>query len=110
MIGRFWMKKPPKDINGVYGYRTARSMKSKESWDYAHKYFGRVWYISGIFMAIFSFIAMLIFINNYESASILILITQCIIICLSILPTELSLKKHFDRNGRPITKTDQRTY
>jgi len=30
MIGMSWRNNPPKTINKVYGYRTTRSMKSKE--------------------------------------------------------------------------------
>lgn len=29
---------PPKNINSLYGYRTATSMKSKSNWDFAQKY------------------------------------------------------------------------
>ena len=31
-IGKRFQKKPPKEINGIYGYRTAMSMKNKETW------------------------------------------------------------------------------
>ena len=34
LISRY---RPPKNINGVYGYRTTRSMKSQATWDYAHQ-------------------------------------------------------------------------
>ncbi len=33
LLGRRFRTHPPKEINGVYGYRTARSMKSRETWD-----------------------------------------------------------------------------
>jgi uncharacterized membrane protein len=29
---------PPKSINSLYGYRTGRSMKNKEQWEFAQKY------------------------------------------------------------------------
>ena len=29
-LGRLFMKRPPKRINGIYGYRTKRSMKTQE--------------------------------------------------------------------------------
>lgn len=29
---------PPKNINGLYGYRTSNSMKSQERWEFAQKY------------------------------------------------------------------------
>lgn len=29
---------PPRKINGLYGYRTKRSMQSQKKWDFAQKY------------------------------------------------------------------------
>lgn len=29
---------PPKEINHIYGYRTARSMKSREAWEQGNQY------------------------------------------------------------------------
>ncbi|MFO7701557.1 MAG: SdpI family protein [Psychroflexus maritimus] len=36
--GYYMLKKPPKSINHFYGYRTKRSMKSQEAWDFSQKY------------------------------------------------------------------------
>lgn len=41
-FGFLFLKHPPKGINAFYGYRTARSMRSRECWDYANRYFGRL--------------------------------------------------------------------
>ena len=38
VLGIFLYRFPPKKINGFYGYRTIRSMKSQQSWDFAQKY------------------------------------------------------------------------
>ena len=46
-IGLSFLKKPPKDINGAYGYRTPMSMKNQDTWDFAHRVCGRVWCIAG---------------------------------------------------------------
>jgi len=35
LVGKLIKNFPPADINGLYGYRTARSMKDQESWDFA---------------------------------------------------------------------------
>ena len=43
-FGRYFMKKAPKEINSVFGYRTSMSMKNKDTWEFAHKYCGKVWY------------------------------------------------------------------
>lgn len=37
ICGIIMQKKPPENINSVYGYRTARSMRDKQSWDLAQK-------------------------------------------------------------------------
>ena len=39
-FGRYFMKKAPKEINSVFGYRTSMSMKNKDTWEFAHKYCG----------------------------------------------------------------------
>lgn len=42
-LGRHFQKKPPREINSGYGYRTTRSMRSQEAWDFAQRYSGRFW-------------------------------------------------------------------
>ena len=46
-FGREFMKNPPKEINPGYGYRTTMSSKSQETWDFAQRYMGKVWYKAG---------------------------------------------------------------
>ena len=48
----FWMY-PPKKINEFYGYRTTRSRKSQEAWDFAQRYSAKL-------MTLFSFAALLV--------------------------------------------------
>ena len=33
----YFLKKPPRKINSIYGYRTPRSMKDQETWDLANR-------------------------------------------------------------------------
>lgn len=42
IFGRIFKKSAPKDINYVYGYRTPMSTSSKEAWEFAHKYMGKL--------------------------------------------------------------------
>ena len=60
-FGRNFMKKAPKEINSVFGYRTSMSMKNKDTWEFAHKYCGKVWYVCG--MVLISLLPMLF--NQY---------------------------------------------
>ena len=46
-FGKEFKRNPPTEINPGYGYRTARSMKNKLTWDFAQKYMGQVWYKAG---------------------------------------------------------------
>src|SRR5690606_36831666 len=45
---------PPKEINGLYGYRTSSSMKNQQKWDFAQKYSAQIMMLTGL---IFSLIA-----------------------------------------------------
>jgi uncharacterized membrane protein len=42
VMGYIMRKKPPKEINGLYGYRTPRAMKNQKIWDYAQVYSAKV--------------------------------------------------------------------
>ncbi|VEJ35943.1 Predicted integral membrane protein [Aedoeadaptatus ivorii] len=42
----------PKEINPTYGYRTKRSMKSPEAWQFAQKFFGKIWLVTDIVLAV----------------------------------------------------------
>ena len=43
LFGYVWKKHPPKTINGIYGYRTRRSMQNWATWEFAHQYCARLW-------------------------------------------------------------------
>ena len=42
VMGLIMSKKPPKEINGLYGYRTPIAMKNQKNWDYAQVYSAKV--------------------------------------------------------------------
>lgn len=99
-----WRKKPPEKINMYYGYRTTRSMKNKATWDFAHEYIGKIWPLIGIILLIFSLPWPIIFRNRSEDAlGILVIViigVQLAGLILSIILTEISLRKNFDENGQ----------
>lgn len=115
-FGRIFLKKAPKEINYVFGYRTSRSMKNKDTWEFAHKYIGDIWHKCGIIMIPISVIVMLLVIGKDEdtvgTVGAIVTIIQMIPLIGAIYPTEKALKKYFDKNGerkyflRPVTKQD----
>lgn len=58
------LKFPPKKINMLYGYRTTRSMKNQEQWDFSQKYSAKLLMLCGLFLILISNISLLITLNN----------------------------------------------
>lgn len=56
IAGYLLLKKPPKRINTLYGYRTSNSMKSQERWDFAQNYSAKELMNLGFFLFLTSFI------------------------------------------------------
>jgi uncharacterized membrane protein len=98
-IGILWRKRAPKSVNQFYGYRTAMSMKNAETWDFAHKHWAKVSLKWGLATAIFSVIAILIFKDSLGVATVWILLIQCAVMFLTIIPTEKALRETFTRDG-----------
>ena len=100
VVGRMTSKHCPKNINSLIGYRTTRSMKNMDTWKFAHEYCGKLWWKIGWIMIILS---ALIYIPLYQSdnnvigiAGVVLITIQCIILIVSIYPTEKALKEHFN--------------
>lgn len=96
-------KKPPKEINPGYGYRTSRSMKSKLAWDFAQVYCGRLWRKCGKVLLPVSAVPMLFVLGkDIGPAGMMCLVicsVQLVVMIGTIFPTEAALKKNFDENG-----------
>lgn len=103
IIGQIYRKKPPKDINMIHGYRTPMSTSSKEAWDFAHRYFGKLWLVFGIIILILSAIGMLFVIgldkDTVSYTGTAITFVQMFFMIIPIIPTEIALRKNFDENG-----------
>ena len=101
-----WMRRrPPKSINGAFGYRTRRSTQNEETWRFAHEKCGKVWTWTGLALLLVSAAAMLLLWGNGDDAmtkwTTTITMAQVVVLALTILPVEHALKKHFDENGNP---------
>jgi len=105
-FGCYFIKRAPKEINVIFGYRTTMSMKNRDTWEFAHRYCGRIWYYTGIIMLPLTVIPMLfVFGKNTDTIGWLgavICFIQMIPLIGTIFPTEKALKKNFDRNGNRL--------
>ena len=105
VFGTRFVKKPPSRINSLYGYRTARSMKSQAAWDFAHRYCGRLWRAMGWAMLPLSVLAMLPALGrDADFTGFLggaVAVVQCVVMFVpTLVMTEGALKRRFDSKGR----------
>ena len=103
LFGVIFSKKAPKNINYFFGYRTERSMKSEETWVFAHKYLGRLWLIIGAVMLLVSVGVMLAILGASETVISAVGTGFCFVqlagLIIPVFPTEKALEKNFDKQG-----------
>lgn len=102
-LGWMFIHKPPKEINSIYGYRTPMSMKNQDTWDFAHRYFGRLWYRAGLMLLPITIIVMLLVFGRDDDTvgtfGAIVCVIQCVPMIGLIMPTEWALRKYFDKYG-----------
>lgn len=105
IYGRAFEKKPPKIARSkfAFGYRTVMSMKNEETWEYAHRFFGKLWFRFGIAVGLISIIVLFFFIGKDKDtvgfAGMIICYVQLVAMLLPVIPTELALRRRFDKYG-----------
>ena len=103
VCGKMMWKHTPKNINGIIGYRTTRSMKNMDTWKFAHDYCGRLWWKIGWIMLIPSIIVQFPFFNSDDNmigvVGVILCTIQCVILIISIFLTERALKRNFTDDG-----------
>ncbi|MBO5006322.1 MAG: SdpI family protein [Clostridia bacterium] len=110
IFGASFKKSAPKEINYIFGYRTERSMKTRETWDFAHSLLGKIWLVGGLLSVPVSALPMLLVMEKSKdaigTASIIIIFVQVAALLLSLIPVERALKKNFDKDGKRIEKEE----
>jgi len=103
ICGKYYIKKAPKNINHFVGYRTKRSMKNNETWNFAHNYMGKLWFKYGVVLLIVSVLLMFLPIGQDEDAvgglAAIITMVQAFVMIVPGVLTEKALKKNFDEEG-----------
>ena len=109
-FGVKFLRSAPQNINYTFGYRTTRSMKNRDTWEFAHKQIGSLWKGLGIFLLPCSAVAMLFFIGmDTESIglnSVYIIVVQLVFLIFPIFIVEKKLKRTFDKYGQRKTNRE----
>jgi len=103
-FGFIFLKKPPKNINSLYGYRTRMSSINQETWDFAHGYSGRVWLRTGVYVLVGSMVLIILLRNSkeYERYMLTLFYIQMGFMLMVIPLTEKALRKSFDKEGNRL--------
>jgi len=79
------------------------SMKNKDTWDFAHKCIGKLWFYLGLLLIPITVIPMLFVLGGTEDVAgtmgCIICVIALIILIVPIFPTERALKMNFDKDG-----------
>lgn len=102
-LGRRFQTRPPRTIQPLCGYRTARSMRNTDTWRFAHRYFGRLWFRWGLILLPPSIIPLLCVLGKPPAAvgtvGGIVCLLQLLPLIGAIVPTERALDRTFDQNG-----------
>lgn len=95
-LAYYYLKRPPKKINEMYGYRTRKTMANQVIWDAANKRnaedlvtYSWVLFLTGVFLWIF----------QISYAMIIHLIILLVGLAIAMYSTMRYLNEHFDTNG-----------
>ena len=108
LFGKFFSKDVPMGINAFCGYRTKRSMKNENTWVFANKYWGTLAAKLAVLSAVLTARAMALVYNGDEGAvttvASIAAVIQIVLLIVSVILTEKTLKTTFDQEGNPIGK------
>ena len=79
------------------------SCKNQETWNFAHKYCGKLWFVCGLVFVQITAVAMLCVIGMNKdiigTIGTIIAIVELVPLIGVIIPTEVALHKNFDKDG-----------
>lgn len=104
LFGLLFLKKPPRESNAVYGYRTRMSSLNEETWAFAHHYAGDVWFRTGV-LSLTGSVAFILLLRNsvqFEKYVMFLFYFQMALMLLVIPLTEKALRKRFDKEGNRV--------
>lgn len=107
IFGAIFKIHTPKAINSFFGYRTKLSMQNSETWEFAHRYFGRLWLLFGIPLLFFSMLGMLILLGKSTefigALGIALAFFGFLVMLVPVFLTEKALRRNFDDEGNKLS-------
>ena len=106
-FGRMMEKNPSGAIDSSFGYRTKRSMKNQETWDFAQTYCGKLWQKMGWALIPLAVLgqALTLLCPDTESMclwSLAVASAETVVMTAIYFPVERALKHNFDKDGKRL--------
>lgn len=107
LFGQMFEKAPPKEPNWTFGYRTKRSMKSRDAWGFAQQYFGKLWQKMGRALLPLAVVgqALTLLCPDVQSMcnwSLVPTVAEAVVMTATLIPVERALKRNFDKDGNRL--------
>lgn len=102
LYGYLYKNVASKKLSYFFGYKTARTQLSKETWEYANKRVGDIWMKLGGIYTVVVIILLILFPSQREKPSFLVIALALIISMIPFPIVEKELKEKFDSKGEKI--------
>lgn len=103
VFGAILSRRPPKEANWSFGYRSPRSMASDEAWDFAQKLAGFLWFWTGAITFLSVLIVCLVMrirsLSYMSSACLICMLAELFLLAVSYIVIEIILHRQFDKYG-----------
>lgn len=96
VMGVIMKKFPPRQINGIYGYRTSSSMKSQDRWDFAQTYSASEMFRLGFLLLLTSPLGLAMNLSQLSGIA-LGLGLMIVMVALFVLRTERAIQRKFGK-------------
>ena len=100
LISYIFAMYPPKKINDLYGYRTKRSMRNQDCWDFANRHSIRLMWKISLLTCVIQAIGVILLDEGVALLTATIVLVTTLIY--SVYLTEKALKNTFDKEGKRL--------
>ena len=100
LISYIFAMYPPKKINYLYGYRTKRSMRNQDCWDFANRHSIRLMWKISLLTCVIQAIGVILLDEGVALLTATIVLVTTLIY--SVYLTEKALKNTFDKEGKRL--------
>lgn len=101
IYGFLYKYKASKKVSKFFGYKTARTQLTQETWEYANVRVGNIWMKSGALYTVLVGLVLLIFPSQRDGLSVILFVIGIIVTLYPFSKIEKELRERFDDEGEP---------